>query len=203
MDTPNQRARSKWFLVLLLLLLPFACAATAFAARLSIESPYFTIRFGPPLVEDTGDGDPSTGGPVTTLPPVASLPGPVSDDLSGGGGGDDRGGGDGGGGGGGATSASDQCFLGFVCVSASADSGDTATGASVESDGVDVEENSNQENGDSGDLNLDLGVDNNDSEGVDITLDGPEDTDTDATVGGSDVINVEPPPAVEDLLNLP
>lgn len=49
-----KRSDRRW-LPLLLLLLPFLCAGIAYAARLQISSPYFTVRFGPPDVSATGD----------------------------------------------------------------------------------------------------------------------------------------------------
>lgn len=166
---PAKNTDRRW-LPLLLLLLPFLCAGIAYAARLQISSPYFTLRFGPP---DVFSGTNGSGDPSADLPATGGEDGVVLDvpDVR-----ID------------ATNANTTCFLNVLCITATAQAdspitGDTDSAIELDGDGASI----NNE-GPLPDEELDLDVDTGSQDGgLQLDLNGPGDLDADASAGSGGV----------------
>lgn len=196
-ESNNRRRLIPVFLILLVV--PFLCAATAYAAGLSIDSQWFSVHFGPPVAEDA-EGQP----PVAGQPPVViSFGGPDDPkdprDPSGPGNPGDPGN-PGNPGNPGDPAASQNCFLGLLCVSASTGSGSGETGiVGVDSNGVNTGEDVQNHDSADGPVILDVNVDDGDSLlGVDLNT--TQDLDTGVDVGGDSGLNVDLPDALDNLL---
>lgn len=186
--------------LLILLVVPFLCAATAYAAGLSIDSQWFSIRFGAAVAEEDPQGQP----PVVGQPPIVitfggpndpkeprdpSGPGDPGDPGNPGDPGDPSN-----------PAASQNCFLGLLCVSANTGSGSDGTGiVGVDGNGVNTGDEVQNHDSEDGPVILDVNVDDGDSLlGVDLNT--TQDLNAGADVGGDDGLNVDLPDALDNLL---